>query len=114
MTEHSAEAEALRAEIARLDAERDAVARQLAAMVPARIQWLYAEVTAVDAELAAAQDRVNTLAERRGVIVHELHALGQSYRTIGRHLGLSAPRIGQIVTEARARSIDRGGPGADQ
>lgn len=105
MTEHSAAAEALRADLARLTAEQDAVARQLAAMAPARIQWLYAEITAVETELAAAQDRVKALSERRGRAVYELHVLGQSYATIGQHLGRSAARIGQIAKEAEARSV---------
>lgn len=94
--------------MAQLTAEQDAVAQQLAALLPARVQWLYAEVAAVEAELAAAQDRVRALAERRGRAIYELHALGQSYRTIGRHLGRSAPRIGGIIREAKARGGDRG------
>lgn len=56
----------------------------------------------------AAMELVQQLEEavalrRDGVLLGMYAARGGSYRTIGEDLGLSAPRVGQLVTRARKR-----------
>lgn len=63
----------------------------------ARIEELIAEALAAGAEADRLREASEAASARRAEAVAELNALGLSFRNIGKRIGVSAPRAGQLV-----------------
>lgn len=62
---------------------------------------LAAHAREVGDKIAATQAELADLADDRRFAIEQLHASGLTYRDIARHVGLSAPRIGQILADPK-------------